>query len=50
VSQDVARSGRDVVDHAAWRAVQVVLLVAVLVAVYQGIRYAWRRRNPARAS
>jgi len=50
VSQDVARSGRDVVDHATWRAIQVVLLIAVLVAAYQGVRYWWRRRNPAGAA
>jgi len=50
VSQDVARSGRDLVDHATWRAIEVVLLIAVLVAVYQGIRYARRRRKPTRAA
>jgi hypothetical protein len=50
VSRDVARNGRDVVDHATWRAIQLVLLIAVLVAVYQGVRYWWRRRKPARAA
>ena len=50
VSQDVARRGRDVVDHAAWRAVQLVLLIAVLIAGYKGVRYWWSRRKPALAS
>jgi hypothetical protein len=50
VSQDVALRGRDMVDHATWRAIQVVLLIAALVAVYQGVRFWWRRRKPAPAA
>ena len=49
VSRDVARSGRDVVDHATWRALQLVLVIAVLVALFKGVRLWWRRRTPAPA-
>lgn len=50
VSHDVAKSGRAVVDRAAWRLVEIVLLVAVLVALYQGIRFWIRRSRPSKPS
>jgi Holliday junction resolvase-like predicted endonuclease len=49
VSRDIAHSGRDVVDHATWRAIQLVLVIAVLVALFKGVRYWRRRRKPAPA-
>jgi hypothetical protein len=50
MSKDVAQSGRDVVDHATWRIIEIVLLIAVLVVLYKAIGFWWRRRKPARAS
>jgi hypothetical protein len=37
--------GRELVDHLTWRAVQVVLLVALLVAAGLAARFALRRRS-----
>lgn len=47
-SRDVAKTGREVVDRAAWRLAEIVLLIAVLVALYKGVRFWIRRKRQPR--
>lgn len=49
VGQDINRSGRQIIDHATWRAVELVILIAVLVVVYKVVASLIRRRRAKKA-
>jgi uncharacterized protein (DUF2252 family) len=49
-TRNLSDTGHEVIDHAAWRAVQIVLLIAALVVVYKVVKGLITRRHAAKAT
>lgn len=48
-SRNLVESGQAVIDHAAWRALELVLLVGGLVVAFKAVSYGLKKRRPGSA-